>query len=451
MILKSFFFVFLFSNISSLASASLSCKNLFQNEIKVGSPVSAEFIEFKNEILNLQDISIFWGRQKPKWEQYNQLTNLLKKATQINSENRNQQFTEAQILVLKSELQTWALDLHQKALEIEPTKEFISLIDSNYGYFKLYERINKEVGLNIFPLRFLDLVTPTKDLIKDAEKTVGSNEKALSELFKTTGHKSKSEYIEYVKAHSEKAKKLLSLTENDLVVAIHRPENARFWVPISGFQNQRTTGSSNGSMNPNYRNQVESNLTFQNTQKYSEKSVRYMPNYGEARPRNGYKTFSANKGAENYGSDLWIVKKEIYDTRATWTPRDSFGQKRVSQRELATLWDQMFIPWKDRELMVPYALNSQQSYYYDSVPKSKVKPFSPSSIPKSFKMAGERYGSSYFEVQIWGPLTLDDIQAFHFKENPPNKELYELLISKNIEVWDERSLPAKKYKGDESK
>ena len=301
MTLHAFYYIFLFSFLSSFASANLSCKDMFQTKTSVVLPLTAEFIEFKNEILNLAHISKFWGRQKPNWEQYNQLNNLLKKAKLINSQNQSQQFTETQIIDLKSELQTWALALHKEALNLKPSKELIRFIDLNYGYFKMYERINLEVGLNIFPLRFLELVTSTKDLIKEAEKTVESNEKALNELFETTGHKSKDEYTEYIKAHSAKAKKHLSLIQNDLVVAIHRPENARFWIPISGFQNQRTTGSSNGTLIPDYRNEVESKLTFQNTNDYSEKSVRYMPNYGEARPRNGYKTFSANKNADNYG------------------------------------------------------------------------------------------------------------------------------------------------------
>ncbi len=424
---------------------------MFQTETLTSKPMTPEFIEFKNDILNLADVAIYWGSQKPKWDQYNQLKSLLKKAAQIKSQNRDYNFSEDQILMLKSELQSWALGLHQKALQIEATKELISFIDANYGYFKMYERINSEVGLNIFPVRFLEMVRPTQDLIKDAEKTIASNEKALSELFESTGHKSKSSYLRYVKAHSAKAKKLLDLTQNHLVVAIHRPENARFWIPLSGFQNQRTTGSSNGSLNPDFRNQVESQLTFQDKEKYSENSVRYMPNYGEARPEQGYKGFSPNTGANNYGTDLWIVKKELYDSRATWTPRDSFGQFRVTSRSQASYWDQMFVPWKYREFMVPYALNSEHQYFYGDAAKPKFKPFSPSFVPDDFVLNGTRYGSSYFEVQFWGPLTIDDIQAFHFKNNPPDKEFYDLLASKGIEVWDERTWPAKKYNGKDSK
>jgi hypothetical protein len=447
---KAVFVLFILVQSQGLLSAPV-CSDLF-GKIYIESASVSDYLEsFKNEILKIDDSEVLTGSKKPDWHQYNHLKNILTAAKIIHHKNAEKKFNSSEIEILKNDLKDWALRHHQITVDLTATPELIKFIDTNHGYFNLYSRINMAVGLNIFPTKHLELVPQTKELLKDAEKTVASNQQAISELYESTGHKTKNSYLKYVKNYSARAKNILDLVQNNLVIAIHRPENARFWIPISGFQNQRTTGSSNGAMDPYYRNQVESNLTFQDTAKYSEKSVRYMPNYGEARPEQGYKELLPNTGADRYGSDLWIVKKELYESRATWTPRDSFGQSRVTSRKQATLWDQMFVPWTARELMVPFALNSEVYHAYGSTaPKTKLKPFSPSSVPENFILKGSKYGSSYFEAQIWGPLTLDDIQAFHFKSNPPDKELFDLLVSKGIEIWDERTWPAKKYKGAES-
>ena len=136
---------------------------------------------------------------------------------------------------------------------------------------------------------------------------------------------------------------------------------------------------------------------------------------------------------------MTCLKNKSIEYRSTWSPTDSLTP---GWQQGSNSWNNHFIPWKYKALMTPYWESSN---------------FNPASIPTDFKLdidtssRWSRRGEYYFEVQVWGPSTIDDIQAFIFKGNPPNKEFYQYLVSKKIEVWDERTWPAKKYNGDESK
>ena len=426
---------------------SLLCENLFkETKIIKKNSISKFTTELSTEILAITTLDpILTGMQKPSWKDYQYLGDLIWKLENYLAETKQKSLPKHEIDFLKSSLQDWSLRHHQMAKDTTETvtSNLKKYIDVNFAFFKLQQRINQLVGLNIFPDYHIQLIKPDLELIQKAEATVESLKTAQKELFSSSGFETQEALRETLKNTSKSYASTLSLVDKKLVVAIHRPENARFWIPLAGFQNQRVTGSSNGAMDPNYRNQVESQLTFQDTTEYSQQSVRYMPNYGEARPDVSVKKYKPNTGAQHYGSDLWIVKKSLYEKRTTWTPRDSFGQNRVVSRDKATSWDNMFIPWSARELMVPY---SHGEKWRDMDQKT----FSPGSI-NSFPLKGNTYGSNYFEVQIWGPLTLNDIEAFHFMKNPPDKKLYDLLISKGIKIYDERTWPAKIYSGEESK
>jgi len=426
---------------------SLVCESLFkETAVTKKMPVSKFTNELSAEILSVVNLEpILIGTNKPDWRQYQILGDLVWKIEKHLAETKQAQLPEQEIEFLKSSLQEWALRHHQLAKDVteKASPDLKKYIDVNFAIFKLQQRINELIGLNVFPDYYIQLVAPESVLVKQAEATVSGIKKAIEELYPTTGYKNSATLRKAIQKKSKLYNQTLQLVDSKIVVAIHRPENARFWIPLAGFQNQRVTGSSKGAMLPDYRNQVESQLTFQNQADYSEQSVRYMPNYGEARPDVSVKKYKPNTGAKHYGSDLWIVKKSLYENRASWTPRDSFGQNRVGSRDLATSWDNMFIPWSARELMVPYVHGEK----YEG---REAETFSPGSIQK-FDLKGNFYGSSYFEVQIWGPLTLNDIEAFHFMENPPDRRLFELLTSKGIKIYDERTWPAKIYNGEESK
>ncbi|MBS1971287.1 MAG: hypothetical protein JSU04_13340 [Bdellovibrionales bacterium] len=422
--------------------AQMTCEKVFHIETKTSSKKVSKFTEklagSLRELKSWDDV--YTAKTKPTWEDYQTLATLISKLeTQLTAKGQTQ-LPSHEIEYLKAELQAWALPYHRMAKKLSErplAEEEINFIDRNYAFFKLQQRVNELVGLNVFPDYYIKQVPPDTALIEQGTQTVSNLKAAQGKLLSTTGYKNPSELRKALKNHSKAYSETLNMVDDKLVIAIHRPENARFWIPLAGFQNQRVTGSSNGSFNPDYRNQVESQLTFQNTETYSKQSVRYMPNYGEVRPEAGTTLFEPNTGADRYGSDLWIVKKSLYESRASWTPRDSFGQPRVPNFEAATSWDHMFVPWTSRELMVPYAVGDKTDI--------RGSRFTPGVTGAKFPLKGHSYGSNYFEAQIWGPLSLNDIEAFHFKVNPPSRELYDLLISKGIKVYDERTLPAKIY------
>lgn len=433
---------FILAQLFSLSGFAQTCEMALRPETKKPAQRISKFTKTLAQSLseikdwdNTYDTTV-----KPNWEKYQTLGTLVSKL-EMRVEKEKKPLSNKEIEYLKNQLESWALPYHKIAKELserELTESEIRFIDTNYAFFKLQQRVNELIGLEIFPDYYIKQVQSEPELIKQAVDTIAQLKKAQSKLFSTSGYATPAKLRSAIKKHSKEYADTLNFIDDQLVVAIHRPENARFWIPLTGFQNQRVTGSSKGSLNPDYRNQVESALTFQETLEYSQKSVRYMPNYGEARPEAGTTLHIPNKGADGYGSDLWIVKKSLYDSRASWTPRDSFGQFRAANFESAKSWDQMFIPWTSRELMVPYAMGEKRFGVQEGA-------FNPGLVKSDFSLEGNRSGSSYFEVQIWGPLSLNDIEAFHFKVNPPTREFYDLLVSKGIKVYDERTLPAQIY------
>lgn len=427
---------------------SLTCENLFKLSIPhTDSKNITGFAKvLSDDLLQITDLSnVFEGKQRPDWKHYQTLSLLIEKIDVYLKENQQNTLSEKDIEFLKSKLQKWALDYHQIAKKTAEAKNqnFIQFVDVNYAFFKLLEQFNKLVDLNVFPDYFIQFLPAESVLTEQAIDTVQKLKKINQEFYSTTGYADQESFRQSIQKHSKQYAETLKLVDQDLVVAIHRPESARFWIPRAGIQNQRITGSSKGSLNPDFRNIVESQLIFQSQKSYKSKSVRYMPNYGEVRPAAKVQNYKPNIAADRYGSDLWIVKKSIYDDRVTWTPRDSFSQPRVKNKKQVTSWDHMFIPWSSREIMVPY--NHGQKYMPEG-----YRTFYPGPVHQ-FKLQGNIYGFSYFETQIWGPLSLNDIEAFHFKKTPPDKKFYELLISKGIKVYDERTWPAKIYNGEESK
>src|SRR5262249_51238509 len=152
----------------------------------------------------------------------------------------------------------------------------------------------------------------------------------------------------------------------------------------------------------------------------------------------------------NYGDDAFTFKAEALAARMTWTPQDSLDRyikgNKITTRavhpenlmlddlspeekaELAELggpakaWDQMYIPWSFNSLVVPYiaaSLAKQGDIETNGVPSTrKLKTSADWNLTTT----------SYLEVQIWGPLTLDDVEAFQFTQDPPSGEfLAELL------------------------
>ncbi len=447
------YFVFSFIFFLSTASIAHQCHDLFKKE----KPYRIEKIEQSEKLVSIRDQiheilsverfkGVFSGARKPDWNDYNQLVALKKLILGSTSVSKIKYLNADERMILKVSIKEAFEKMNFEIDQIHINKksaEYKKFLDYHFAWFKLIEEINSLSGIKILPEADLSVIRPNQKLIADGEAIVHSLEKIFTDTFESSGHKNFFEFTKYLNEFSPEAKKKSAITENGLVVAMHRPEGARFWIPISGFQNQRVTGTSRGSMNPAGRDLAEANLTNTKVDDYSPLSARLKPNYAEIRPHMSNAENQVRTHAGHYGSDLWIFKKSAIEKRTTWTPVDSLGPawNKVSNIN----WSNIFIPWKFKKLITPYWMNGQTDYRPGEIPNDFKLDFGQSASRFS------RRGSTYFEAQIWGPSTINDIQAFVFQKNPPNKEFYDYLVSKNIEIWDERTWPAKKYSGEESK
>lgn len=379
------------------------------------------------------------GLRKPSWNEYNSLIEIKKLIKGSDPVQRIKYLSTDERLLLQARLKG-LIDVTKALTEKSiPKAQFKEFLDNHYAWFKLIESINKDAGFELIPNANLAVLRSNEKLIKDAEKVILDLQENFEATFSNSGHKNFEEFKKYTRSFSPEMERRMNVVEKGMVVGMHRPESARFWIPIAGFQNQRVTGSSRGTLSPEYRDKAEANLTELPYEKFVPLSSRFKPNYAEARPHMTNTKDNPETDAGHYGSDIWVFKEKSIESRSTWSPVDSLGP---GWGQGVNTWSNHFIPWKYRALMTPY-------WTYPS--------FRPNPIKGDFKLEinspsrWTRNGSNYFEVQIWGPSTIDDIQAFIFKGNPPDKEFYQYLLSKKIEVWDERTWPAKKYNGDESK
>lgn len=431
---------------SSQFALSQQCVDLFT---KVKTP-HLEKIEDSEKLVKLSErLSIFLesdgftqalsGLRNPSWNEYNALVEIKKLLRGTDPVQRIKHLSTDERILLQAKLKG-LIDVTKALTEKSaPKAKFKEFLDNHYAWFKLIESINKDAGFELIPNANLSVLRSNEKLTRDAEKIVKDLESNFTETFETSGHKSFEEFKKYTRAFSPEMQRKMDVIENGLIVGMHRPESARFWIPIAGFQNQRITGSSNGTFSPEYRDKAEANLIELPYEKFVPLSSRLKPNYAEARPHMTNTKDNPQTSASHYGSDIWVFKEKSIESRSTWSPEDSLGP---GWNQGVNTWNNHFVPWKNKALMTPYW--AKPSFYPTEInPDFKLETNSPS--------RWSRYGSSYFEVQIWGPSTIDDIQAFIFKGNPPNKEFYRYLLSKKIEVWDERTWPAKKYSGDESK
>jgi len=91
----------------------------------------------------------------------------------------------------------------------------------------------------------------------DAETLVKTVAERFERLLPTAGHQSLAKFRETYGSNAARKRLLDIMAEERFQMTIRRPENARWWVPKVGFQNQFVTGTSKGYYTPSGRNHVE--------------------------------------------------------------------------------------------------------------------------------------------------------------------------------------------------
>jgi hypothetical protein len=316
--------------------------------------------------------------------------------------------------------------------------------------FQLQSELRRMIGeLNrLLPVEVRVKLPPLPDQNRplrtqlQARAVMNSVQEQFARLFSTTGFKDLNEYKKAVEERGDAELKATFdlLEKGEFELSMRRPENSRFWLPKVGFHNQFVTGSSRGYFTPSGRNHCEAGWTGVRYEVYEKLNPETKPKYGSIRPRPEDANSKPANSESGYGSDIFILKTERVKDRLTFNIGDSNGllshnnksgkrwEENVNQ---AQAWDQSFIPWNYRTLLAPFL---QRAAF------GRPQPQSNPILQKTWTM-----DHTYFEIQIFGELTLNDVKAYEFTQTPPSGEFLKTLRDHGIEIRDGRTWPPKPW------
>lgn len=267
-----------------------------------------------------------------------------------------------------------------------------------------------------------------------------------------------------------------NLYENeDFQVIIYRPRAARTGIADRGFSNVhesgKTTaagaeGSSLAMKNyVSYRSIVEAGLLELDTAIYQTTLVGDRARYAMLRLDPIKYPESATFGymATHYGDDVFVFKNDRIRDRTLFAIGDSMDRTSTDIKPKdwkPETWDDGLIPWKARSILAiethPFLKGSDgpsirvsrrgevqelQAQY------SKISPslgrYTRRETPDRADPTGKiiNNGMNYIEADIFGRLSLDDVQAFEFTERSPEGAFLDALKKRGILIIDARTEP----------
>ena len=345
---------------------------------------------------------------------------------------------------------------NEMALFLETRIKLLEKISNNFSntYKKTYDINEHEIlrGVNqklkiienyttrfgkIFRFKISKQNKRATTLMEATEVYIKDQQKVLKGLFHTTNYKTYKQYQKALDAwESEGSKEAVSMIRNENVEMIMlRPSNGRWWIEKVGFKNQHVTGSSRGFMGHKGRNAVEASLSSKTYKNFAKFDNDLKPKYGMLAP----KTDSGiSIDMPHYGDDIYIFKKSKVKNSVTFTLGDSLNpipsnrpETRWTGGETFTPdhWDEVFLPWSQKELMTPVLKKGIQSKKF-SLEYSEMDDLG---LSKKWSRGGE-----YLELQFWGDLNLSQVEKFIFTREPPTAEFYRILKERGIKVYDGR-------------
>lgn len=335
-------------------------------------------------------------------------------------------------------------DLRQALYSLEnPSADYVD------GSYRLRMSFMKRLIaiLKILPTEFRPKVNKppydakVKDLNRSAEIFVSELEAQFDKIFSTSGYESYAAYEAAVRSSPDiQVQKAIELIDQDRVkFVIRRPESGRFWTPKTGFQNQYVTKSSKGYFGNNERNNLEASMTAKTKEEYHPLSNDLKPKYGTLMV-DSPSVVNDNFQSSQYGSDLYVLKKSTIETRVSFFPGDSLNHQSYLRLPWRTMVSSpshiqnMFIPWSRRLLMIPFMVRSLSEGNFD-------RPSLSDKDGININWENSRY-HNYWEFQVFGLVTLDMVESFHFIGLPPNGEFLQELRKRNIKIFDARNYPA---------
>lgn len=384
------------------------------------------------------------NKTKLSWEDFN----LLEKATLAFQLNREKIETSSDYkAIFISELKK--LENEKKGAfnknEAGLSAEVLSNLPlSQFGLMNSYRsKLNRLLSLLPTPLNKLLPSFPFNNkkevFVMKAVEAMAKQSQRFEQIFATTGFSDVQEFETHIKSNESENQKEMeylrdeieALNKNEFEFAMRRPEGARFWLTNgAGFQNQRETGSSNGYLHPDLRDEAEANGLGIPKEIYAALDNDFKPVYGYLSPSiNTLMLYPHFEVTRYYGSDIYYFKKEIVKARISFMHDDSIRRLQYSGGK----WDTAFIPWTFRSLISPAQILASG--------RGALTPID--FDIKSLKVSG----SQYIELQFWGPIGLEDVDKMTFEGTPPSGEYLDILKQLNIKIYDGRTKPIKLWDG----
>lgn len=438
------------------AQAQLLCSTLFSESINLEEVRKSLGPDLPNLISRISSlpVPVVSGRQKPTWDDFDQLEKILEDVKKIKNVFRDRPNARQEIHLLAQELQKemvsspFFIDFKKAVNSPLDTKAYLP---TEYELKRAYQfylaRLNKELPRELrIPHKRIPLDSRREQIIAEAKKTSKELEVAFEKIFLTADSSNYAAFEAELRASTNPLViKALQMIDNDQIqVVIRRPEAGRFWIPKTGFQNQFVTGSSKGSLDPFGRNSAENKMyNFDNMEIYAAKDPEFKPKYGTLRANSQSGVVSSLSKTYWYGGDIYTLKIEQLKDRLSWFPMDSLGIGKRIPKNGQKEWDDLFIPWSYRLLMVPLMIRDLGQNQMNAGQISEDFPNVFNRTSYYFKVS-----SNYWEAQILGSLTIRDVAELEFTQTPPSGEFLSQLRKYNIKIRDGRTQPAVDWTGE---
>lgn len=331
-----------------------------------------------------------------------------------------------------------------------------------------------------------DVPPPFQDLSPasvSGRALVSSVEEKVQKFFATTGFPNRNIFLNAVRTSGPVSFRALEMVnQENFEIAMAVPDSVRMNLTQTGFLNIRQVDKSQGGVSRG-RDAVEAGYLGIDVESYEkmDPAIKMKAAYWSPTPDSGLQPSAVAKMF--YGEDRFIFKIENIRDRMTWTPGDSFNRRHYWKEDAEQTewdsWDQFFIPWKHRDLAVPFLLSALENgkwgtymstftaspyvidHEYPSGAKRHLIQLTeaahehqpvlwtstsnpPLQLPTQLAAFKNSWGThyDYIEAQIWGKLTLDDVKIFEFTTKPPSGDFLQELLKRGIVIRDGRSWPA---------
>lgn len=427
----------MFRNTPSALGAT--CEELYEELMGI----HRQLPEALSGLLNLSP-QLIRGEETPKWQDFEALqkilTSIRRAKTDLATEGRLSDL-ETQFARISASIRgnPQLLALRNASLGASPAKIYQPTeYELKKQFQSLLYQINKELPED---LRIPGVRIPYDSLrtvlLDQARAMIKRQESEFEALFPSSGFSDIKSFEDAVRAQGGIVHELFEMIREERIEAVIRsPVAARWWVPRVGLHNQRITGSSQGTLSPEMRDEAEAFLSFTERKAYSDLDHDLKPKFGYLRPKRGGMLREDAQATSQYGEDFYIMKLDRLRDRLTWTLGDSLGNTVfVTNDSKPANWTQSFAPWKYRTLMVPY-------FHIDASIPSKLFKIGIPIFDRDKPLSGfQRHlgkDQRYLELQFWGPVRLDDVETFEFTSSPPEPEFYRELLKRGIKVRDAR-------------